>query len=220
VILALLLAAAGGEECCDEPGADCCEAAPIPPPSVVPPLGVPEPAPGEVVLRPGVIVHPPPELEIAKRKPDHDRMMFKLSVGGAYQNMLEESVGGAAIDLMLGAEDLKWGGGGKAGVVVGQTRGGLTFTWFRIGGGLDFHAGPRARITMGFQAGVLAVKRAAGDRWMVSPSLGLHLGVEVDLVRDRRAPFFAARVGGDVLPGVTNLSLGALLLTAGLGYRL
>jgi hypothetical protein len=214
-----------GADCCDGAGADCCR--PIPPPSVVPPLPLPPPEPpteppAQVVLVPGVIVNPPP-LALPPPKKDESRAFAKLSVGGAYQLMLGDSAGGAPLDLMIGIDGGTWGGGFKVGVVSGRIYG-LTFVWMRIGGGFEFRLGPRTHLGFGLQFGMVGVQRAdtgAHENWMGSPTFGAHLELDVAFRANRKQGWYAfTRAGADAILVVTHLSPGALLLGAGLGYRL
>jgi hypothetical protein len=226
VILVILLLAAAAqaqkleEDCCDDPAQNCCT--PPPPPSVLPPLPVPPPTPPPppVVLVPGVIVGPPPLALSVPKKKDDSRVMGKLSVGGAYQYMLDESAGGSDLNLMIGAEDSHWGGGAELGVVVGRVSG-LTFTWLRIGAAFDWRITHRVHFNLGTALGMLSIERATSGSAMRSPTVGSYLGVTVDFKRDEPKGWFVfAKAGGDFVMAVTHLSAGALLLTSGLGYRL
>ncbi len=216
------------EDCCDDPAANCCD----PPDSaslagvpvvILPPVIVPPPAP--YIPPPIVAPLPPPVPARRAKRSDGDKFLFKLSLGAAYQLMLGESVGGAALEIQVGAEDDHWGGAAQLGIVTGQTLGGLTFIWLRFGPGFEFHLSPRVRMGFGLTVGALGIARAGGSfngsDEMVSPSLGLHLDLSVDLVRGKRssALFVGARLGGDILLDVTDLSPASLLLSASLGYR-
>jgi hypothetical protein len=187
-------------------------AQPEPPPALYLPL---PPIPPPLVAPP-----PPPS---PRRKKDDDRFLFKFSLGGAYQHLLGESMGGAALDFMIGAEDSHWGGGAQLGFEFGRTLGGLSFVWFRVGPGFEWRLSERLRFGFGAQFGVLAIARAAAasDDTMDSFSFGLHLDLSVDLVRGARgnALYASGRLGGDVLTSVTDLSPWSLLVSAGLGYR-
>jgi hypothetical protein len=212
-LLMLLLAAAAhaqGADCCDDPRQPCCDNSPQPAPPY-PVILVPAPP-----MYPQVLAPPP-------RKPSENRLLMQLTAGAAYQLVLDESIGGFAGEVMLGAEDNHWGGGAQTGIMAGRTeKGGLTYYWFRFGPGFEFHLGPWMRLGFGLTLGTLQIQRADHSGWMGSPSFGGHVDFSVDLAKGSRgnALFATMRLGGDALLEVTDLEPGSLHLSAGLGYRM
>jgi hypothetical protein len=203
-----------GEDCCDDPAGNCCQPDPLAPPPGPPVIYLPP----VLVPAPPTFVPPPPP----RKKKDDDKFVFKLSLGATYQRMLGESVGGGSLELGLGAEDKVWGMQGQIGLQVGAMTGGLSYVWFRFGPGVEFQLGERWRLGFGLSVGVLSIQRATGPGDdMNSPAMGLHLDTSVDLVRGahRNALYLAARLGGDVLFDVTDLSNWTINVSASLGYR-
>jgi hypothetical protein len=207
--LLLLLAAdarAQGEQ--GDPCDQCREAPPPLPPVVDPP---PPPPPFQLVT-------PAP-----RPRPD---VLFRYELGPTYTRALERNLGGARLDIEVGADLRHVTIGGRAGAEVGGTQSGLPYERLSWGVGIDGKLGP-VRLGIEPRVGVLFVNRATERNPLedlFAPSLGLHgecivalIGAGAPSTRSHTALDLIVRVGYDWIDVVNGRLDAANTISAKLG---
>jgi hypothetical protein len=160
---------------------------------------------------------PPPPIQERGWFANRRGVAFKVGAGFAYRRVFDISVIGADIEIGLGGQTRSGGWFGNAGLLVGQTEGGLVTKKIAVGASWE---APLDDLHLGVGLGLshLSFDRVTTDNSIVAFGVGGNLFATYDLyAADDTAVFAGIKLAVDYYSGGDN---GALYGgTAGLGMR-
>lgn len=152
-------------------------------------------------------------------------LLLQLGFGFQPRWALHTRMLGAGGEVVLGAQDERWGGGPRVAVEIGTTRGGQAYELVRFGPAFDVRLSSRWRLHIAGGGGALFVHRVTRvGEVMWSPTFGVDGGLAYDVLpgRDGAAVWLGLRAGYDWVMLAEGRSGFDQSITAAalIGYRL